>query len=114
MDNLSLIELKQIAKTRKIKQYYIMKRSQLIKLLSMTELPESFRIEKMTIHQLRDEAKRKNVRGFWTLRREQLVELLFPSADKTTTDKDEKDQGDTNKHNHPEQHDPEDVGIEDV
>ena len=80
MDSLSLVELKQLAKQRRIKQYYILKRAQLIQILSMAELPKSFIIEKMTIAQLRDEAKRKGVRGFWTLRREQLVDLLFPDT----------------------------------
>ena len=79
MDSLSLVELKQLAKQRRIKQYYILKRNQLIQLLSLNELPKSFVIEKMTLAQLRQEAKRKGVRGFWTLRREQLVELLFPT-----------------------------------
>jgi hypothetical protein len=79
MESLSLVELKQLAKQRRIKQYYILKRSQLIQLLSLSELPRSFIIEKMTIGQLREEAKRKGVRGFWTLRREQLVELLYPA-----------------------------------
>lgn len=82
MDSLSLVELKQLAKQRRIKQYYILKRNQLIQLLNLDELPKSFVIEKMTLAQLRQEAKRKGVRGFWTLRREQLVELLFP--DETT------------------------------
>jgi hypothetical protein len=79
MESLSLVELKQLAKQRRIKQYYILKRAQLIQILSLPELPKSFIIEKMTIAQLREEAKRKGVRGFWTLRREQLVELLFPT-----------------------------------
>lgn len=79
MDSLSLVELKQLAKARRIKMYYILKRVQLVQLLSMNELPKSFIIEKMTIAELREEAKRKGVRGFWTLRREQLVELLFPA-----------------------------------
>jgi len=79
MESLSLIELKQLAKQRRIKQYYILKRAQLIQLLSLNELPKSFVIEKMTLAQLREEAKRKGVRGFWTLRREQLVNLLFPA-----------------------------------
>jgi hypothetical protein len=79
MDSLSLVELKQLAKQRRIKQYYILKRAQLIQLLNMNELPQSLIIEKMTVGQLREEARRKGVRGFWTLRREQLVELLFPS-----------------------------------
>ena len=79
MESLSLVELKQLAKQRRIKQYYILKRAQLLQLLAMPELPKSFIIEKMTIAQLREEAKRKGARGFWTLRREQLVELLFPT-----------------------------------
>jgi len=78
MDSLSLVELKQLAKQRRIKQYYILKRAQLIQLLVLPELPKSFIIEKMTIGELREEAKRKGIRGFWTLRREQLVNLLFP------------------------------------
>jgi|UniRef100_A0A6C0EN31 hypothetical protein len=78
METLSLVELKKIAKERRIKQYYILKRAQLIQILSMKELPKSFIIEKMTITELRDEAKRRGIRGFWTLRREQLVAILFP------------------------------------
>jgi hypothetical protein len=78
MESMSLVELKQLAKQRRIKHYYILKRTQLLQLLNMAELPKSFLIEKMTINQLREEAKRKGIRGFWTLRREQLVELLFP------------------------------------
>jgi len=79
MESMSIIELKQMAKQRRIKQYYILKRAQLLQLLSMSELPKSFIVEKMTIGELRDEAKRKGLRGFWTLRREQLVHLLFPT-----------------------------------
>jgi hypothetical protein len=76
---MSILELKQIAKQRRIKQYYILKRAQLLQILNMTELPQSFIVEKMTIGELREEAKRKGLRGFWTLRREQLVQLLFPT-----------------------------------
>ena len=79
MDSMSLVELKQLAKQRRIKQYYILKRVQWIQLRILPELPRSFVIEKMTITQLREEAKRKGVRGFWSLRREQLVGLLFPA-----------------------------------
>jgi len=79
MESMSILELKQLAKQRRIKQYYILKRAQLLQLLSMNELPRSFIVEKMTIGELRDEAKRKGLRGFWTLRREQLVQLLFPT-----------------------------------
>ncbi len=77
---MSLVELKKHAQARKIKMYYTMKRLPLIQLLSMPELPMSFKIEKMTIHDLRDEAKRKGVRGFWSLHREDLVKLLYPST----------------------------------
>jgi hypothetical protein len=86
MESLSLVELKQLAKQRRIKQYYILKRAQLIQLLALPELPKSFIIEKMTIVQLREEAKRKGVRGFWGLRREQLVELLFPPVSGNLSD----------------------------
>lgn len=78
LDTLSLVELKKLAASRRIKQYYIMKRLQLIQLLSMPELPESFKIEKLTIHQLREQAKQKGIRGFWSLHRDDLVQLLYP------------------------------------
>lgn len=85
MESMSILELKQLAKQRRIKQYYILKRAQLLQLLSMNELPRSFIVEKMTIGELREEAKRKGLRGFWTLRREQLVQLLFPTEICLTT-----------------------------
>lgn len=78
LDTLSLVELKKLAAGRRIKQYYIMKRLQLIQILSMPELPESFKIEKLTIHQLREQAKQKGIRGFWSLHRDDLVQLLYP------------------------------------
>ena len=80
LNSLSLIELKQLAKGRRIKQYYIMKRRQLIQLLSLPELPKTFVIDKLTILQLRQEAKAKGIRGFWNLSRDQMVELLYPNA----------------------------------
>jgi hypothetical protein len=117
--NMSLLELKQVAKTRRIKQYYIMKRRELVDLLTLSELPSTFKIEKMTIHELRDEAKRQGLRGFWKLRREQLVELLFPQdhqgdVHKTPADKNEKNEGQTNKHNSPQQHGAKDVGVQNL
>ncbi len=81
-DTMSLVELKQVAKTLRIKMYYTKKRHELIRLLSMPELPEVYRIEKLTILQLRDQAKQKGLRGFWTLSRDQLVELLYPGFPK--------------------------------
>ena len=114
MDSLSLVQLKKLAKERRIKQYYIMKRHQLIQLLSMKELPEALRIEKMTIHELREEAKRRGMRGFWALRREKLVETLFPEyhVHETAANQNQKDQGNTNKHDDPQKHDAEDVGVD--
>lgn len=110
---LSLVELKQHAKTRNIKHYYIMKRIQLIQLLGMHELPLAMKIEKMTIHELRDEAKRKGMRGFWALRRERLVELLFPEEHihEAASDKNKQDHCEANKHHQPEKHNPEQVGV---
>jgi hypothetical protein len=78
LTSLSLVELKQLAKGRRIKQYYILKRAQLIQLLSLPDLPDTYKIEKFTIHQLREMAKTKGVRGFWSLHRDDLVQLLFP------------------------------------
>jgi hypothetical protein len=114
---MSLLELKQIAKTRRIKQYYIMKRVQLIQLLSLPNLPMSFKIEKMTIHELRDEAKQRGIRGFWIAPRERLVELLFPEYYEGETReaapyKNQQNQGDADKHNEPEQHGAKEVGVE--
>lgn len=113
---LSLLELKQVAKGRRIKQYYIMKRLDLIQLLSMPELPAAYRIQKLTIHQLRDMAKQQGIRGFWGLHRQQLVELLYPNdhrgnVHQTTTNENEKNESDTNKHDNPQKHDAEKVGV---
>lgn len=77
-DTLSIVELKQAAKARRIKMYYTKKRVELIRLLSMPELPESYRIEKMTIVQLRQQAKERKLHGFWGLSRDELVNLLYP------------------------------------
>ena len=78
LSSLSLVDLKQLAKGRRIKQYYIMKRLQLIQILALPQLPERFRREKLTIVELREEAKRKGIRGFWSLHREELLDLLYP------------------------------------
>ena len=114
MDRLSLPELKQIACARHIKQYYILKRADLIHLLTLPELPASYRIEKMTIHELRDEAKKRNLRGFWGLRRERLVGLLFPEVQDTTPKQNEEDERETQEHHDPEEHDPKEVGVQKV
>jgi hypothetical protein len=74
----SLVELKQLAKGRRIKQYYILKRHDLIRILSLPELPTEMVLEKLTIHELRDQAKAKGLKGFWTLHRQDLLTLLYP------------------------------------
>jgi len=118
MERLSLPELKQVARSRHIKQYYILKRAELIHLLTMPELPASYRIEKMTIHELRDEAKKRDLRGFWSLRRERLVSLLFPEhaegVNHTTPKKHEEDEREAQEHHDPEEHDPKNVGVQKV
>jgi len=78
--SMSLADLKQIARDRrpKIKKYYIIPRAKLIELLLMDKLPESFIIEKKTIHELRKEAQAKNLPNIWNLKRSELMELLYP------------------------------------
>jgi hypothetical protein len=99
---MSLVELKQAAKGRRIKLYYIMKRHDLIRLLSLPELPASYRLEKLTIHELREEARQKGIRGFWTLHREDLLSLLYPSYQN----------GNSNQHEDPQDPNSNDVGGE--
>jgi len=111
-NSMYLADLKLIAKTRRIKMYYIKTKDELVTLLNMPELPQSMKVEKMTIHQLRKEAKARNVSGFWNLRRGDLVKLLFPeNVQETTPNKDEEDQGKADKHHQPEEHDPKEVGV---
>lgn len=100
---LSLIELKHAAKGRRIKQYYIMKRHQLIEILSLAELPFEMKLEKMTIVELREEATRRGIKGFWALNRDALIQLLYP-RDQAAANKDEKDKCDADKHDDPENH----------
>jgi hypothetical protein len=83
-DSMSIVELKQVAKTRRIKMYYTKKRLELIRLLSMPDLPDTYKIEKLTIVQLRQNATEKGLRGFWKLSRDELVNLLYPGG--TLTD----------------------------
>lgn len=109
-DTMSLVELKQLAKTRRIKMYYTKKRHELIQLLSMPELPESFRIEKLTIVQLRQEAKDKGLRGFWTLSRDQLVGLLYP----TSSNQQNQNGDNAERHHSPKSENCENVGGENV
>ncbi len=103
---MSLVELKQLAKTRRIKMYYTKKRHELIRLLSMPDLPDSFKIEKLTIVQLRQEAKNRGLRGFWGLSREDLVNLLYPDGQlRKNINKESENSQDTEKSKDPESYD---------
>lgn len=95
IEHMSLVELKQYAKTKKIKQYYIMKRADLIQILTMKELPFKYTLEKMTITEMRMLAKERGMRGFWSLSKNQLSEKLFASHDE------KKDDGETCEHEDP-------------
>jgi hypothetical protein len=106
--SLSLVELKHLAKIHNppIKYYYVKSRLELIRILTMTEFPEEMRIEKKTIHQLRTEARDKGYLNVWKMRRPQLIELLYPS-----TNKDNKNDDHTKKHNNPKKCEGEEVGV---
>ena len=109
-----LSELKLIAKTRRIKMYYIKSKEELIELLTMKELPLEMRVEKMTNKQLQAEAKTRGITGVTGLRRPALINILFPKTEdisKTATNQDQEDQGKADKHHQPEEHDPEEVRI---
>jgi len=113
-ETMYLSELKLIAKTRRIKMYYIKSKEELIGLLTMKELPLEMRIEKMTNKQLQVEAKNRGITGVTGLRRPALINLLFPKTEdvsKTTSDENQEDQSQTDKHHQPEEHDPEEIGV---
>lgn len=97
---LSLIELKRAAKGRGIKLYYVRPKEELIHLLSLPELPLELRLQKKTIRQLRQEAKERKLTGFWGLSRGELLELLY----ETPANKNEKNQGNANEHDDPQNH----------
>jgi hypothetical protein len=105
IQEMSLIELKKVAKTRRIKQYYIMKRADLINILMMEELPFKYRIEKMTISEMRSIAKQRGMRGFWGLSKEDLCNKLFTAHDE------KEDYSKTCKHEDPKNEDTEEIGV---
>ena len=100
---LSLLELKQVAKGRKIKLYYVMPKDELVRLLSLPELPMELQLQKKTIRQLRQEAKARNLSGFWGLSRGELLGLLYPDQE-GAADKNEKNQRNANEHDAPQKH----------
>ena len=113
-ESMYLSELKLIAKTRRIKMYYIKSKEELVELLTMKELPLEMRIEKMTNKQLQVEAKNRGITGVTGLRRPALINLLFPKTEdvsKTSSDENQEDQGKADEHHQPEEHDPEEVRI---
>lgn len=103
----SLVDLKKLAKGRRIKQYYIMKRHDLIRILSLPELPQTMILEKLTITHLRAKAKEKGLHGFWTLNRQALLELLYPAG---ALEKKNQDGTDPEKHKEPQSCDSDEKG----
>ncbi len=100
---LSLVDLKRIAKERRIKLYYVMPKDELVRLLSLPELPLELRLQKKTIRQLRQEAKSRNLSGFWGLSRNELLHRLYPDQE-GAPDKNEKNQRNADEHDPPEKH----------
>ncbi len=90
LHSLSLPELKQLAKnhTPKIKHYYIMKRVDLIEILSKNELPDEMIIQKMKLPELREKAKEKGVTNVYKFKRQELLDLLFPRPQQNNKDDD--------------------------
>jgi len=93
-----LADLKKVARDHEpsIKQYYIKSRVELIRILTMKQLPESFILEKKTISQLRKEALEKGFKNIWKFRRAELMDLLYPS-----TQQNDHDDKHTEKHDNP-------------
>jgi hypothetical protein len=96
---MSLVELKREARDHqpKIKQYYIKSRLELIQILSMGRLPDTFVLEKKTIAELRKEAIEKGIKNIWKLKRAQLMDILYPSSNKNN-----QDDNSTQKHENPQ------------
>ncbi len=102
-NEMTLIELKQAAKGRGIKMYYIKKHAELVHLLSLPELPLELRLQKRTIRELREEAKERGIPGVWKYSRAQLMDLLYPSK-KAASDQNQENHGDAKEHDDPEEH----------
>ena len=116
VEHMSLVELKKLAKERRIKHYYVMKREQLIDILKMDALPVKYKLEKLTIQELRTMAKEKGLRGFWSLHRDDLLSMLFPENKDTvqsgTPHKQNQNDCQAEKHQNPEGHHAENVGVQ--
>ena len=102
-----LAGLKLIAKTRRIKMYYLKSKEELVNLLNLPELPQAMKVEKMTIRELRQEAKTRGVPSIWGRRRGDLVNILFPeNLQQTTPNENNENEGKAHEHHQPEEHDP--------
>jgi hypothetical protein len=112
-NELSLVNLKKLAKGRRIKLYYTKSIHELRWLLSQPDLPAKYKIEKLTIKQLREEAKEKGVRGFWNLSRGDLVALLYPNGSLAANEKDQYG-NDSEKHNSPQSNNSHQVRVENL
>lgn len=111
---MSLVELKQIAKQRRyIKRYYVKSKEELVAILSLPAPPREMLLEKLTIKELREQAREKGFkgRGIWDMHRGELMALLYPPTpqplEETSTNKNEEDQRDAHEHDDPEHHDSE-------
>ena len=93
-------ELKQEARERRIKMYYVMRKCQLIYLLSMKELPEKYIVEKKTIKQLREEARARKIPQVYLLHRQALVDALYPHLG-NTREKNDQNHDCAKKHDNP-------------
>jgi hypothetical protein len=113
-EKMNTIELKQIAKQRRVKQYYIKKRAELIDILQHGDegnLSMTFQIDKLTIHQLRNQAKERGFKKFYTLKRHELVELLYSEL-YGGTQQNNKDNNSTDKHDDPDSKNSKEVRVE--
>ena len=112
---LSLPELKAIAKTRRIKHYYILKKQVLIDLIQLAELPQSYVLEKRTVKSLRDQAKAQGIIRYSKMSRHALIARLFPeNVGNTTSDENEKNEGKADEHDDPKKHNADHVGVDNV
>jgi hypothetical protein len=79
MESMEYAELKKMAKERKIKKYYVMQKAELVRLLSMPELPQSYTIAKKSYKELLKEAQAKDVPRSWTKTKQELIDILYPA-----------------------------------
>ena len=106
-NTLSLAELKKHAQGRRIKLYYTKSIRELRWLLTQTDIPMEYKLEKFTIKELREQAKAKHIKGFWNLKRGELLKLLYPS----TAEQHDQNNQNTQEHHSPQPNDGNKVGM---